>query len=140
MKVDTVEVYENNNGTIEIYALVSCTEVWSCAYQASADLLDQAARDFAALFFAGVDPVSDGWDNDNLPYDATRDDLIASTAWYKGSTESMFESEELGYGGETFKASVIDYLAGMYTEVHEVSRPDQMTRYSNLSRGNGLRF
>ena len=52
----------------------------------------------------------------------------------------MFESEELGYGGETFKASVIDYLAGMYTEVHEVSRPDQMTRYSNLSRGNGLRF
>lgn len=34
MKVDTVEVYENNNGTIEIYALVSCTEVWSCAYQA----------------------------------------------------------------------------------------------------------
>ena len=140
MKVDTVEVYENNNGTIEIYALVSYTEVWSCAYQASADLLNQAARDFTELFFVGTDPVGEGWDNDNLCYDETSGDLIASTDWYRGSTESMFDSEALGYSGETFKASVIDYLAGMYTEVHEVSRPDQMTRYSNLSRGNGLRF
>ncbi len=95
------DVYEDNAGRLYGYASRGGEVVWSKLYGCDGQE-SMAAADFAA-FVNGADPVADCWDDDKLDAAETEAlDLIASTAWFSGDFESMFDYRHAGIAGKGF--------------------------------------
>lgn len=110
MKITDTEVYEDNAGTLYLFAMAGDKPVWGATYyESSADGMtgpEMCAADYVGLVVQGIDPVADGWEGVENPadlYDEMTDfddDLIADC-------DGVYDSQ-CGIAGKQFAAAIQD--------------------------------
>ena len=114
IKTTTTEVYEDNAGTLHLFHLTQDGTIdYACTYYGNPE---ECAAEFAAIAFAGADPVDDRWEPNDID-DAQTDyetlgHLVASTDWYDGDGSDMVDEEQSGYAAKAF----VEAFIGTYAE------------------------